>query len=422
MRAPGPSPITFGRMRMRILAAAALGSLLAVGAAAEEPAIGFGAGASQGSDRPIVFVTTLEDSRAGQAPVPGSLRAALAGGDRTVRFRVSGNIRLFSGLEIRHPRVTIDGSDAPNGGVAVWGYPVVINAENVVVRQLRFRASHPSEQHDGLVISGGRNILLDHISCSWATDECLDIHGYAQDGSGTVRNVTLQHSLIAEAPAATPYGMLVDGDVAELTWYRNVFAKNANRNPQITTGRRQSNAGDGGIELTGVGRYELLQNVVYDAIYSTRIWNQSPTWTIELDAIGNLWKPGPKYPMAKVPIAVFWDPPSRGPIRVFATDNADPARGPAMARDCDVFSLEPQNQPCAGWEPDHAARSRQVTSHPLPPGRANDVLEEILAGVGANLPCRDSADRRVIEEVRSGSGRYVGSPTPPLPDLTGPCT
>jgi hypothetical protein len=87
-------------------------------------------------------------------------------------------------------------------------------------------------------------------------------------------------------------------------------------------------------------------------------------------------------------------------------------------RDCDVFSLERPNMPCAGWSPDHAASARQVTGHAVPAGRAADALEEILAAAGATLPCRDAADRRVIEEVRTGSGRPVGRTPPPLPDLS----
>ena len=401
------------------------GALLALAAAptqvTAEPAVGFGAGANGGAGRPVVLVTTLADSHPSEAPIPGSLRAALDGGDRTVRFAVSGSIQLLHDLEVRHPHVTIDGSDAPKGGVALYGYTLVLQADDIVVRHLRFRGSHPSEQHDGLAIGGGRDVLIDHISCSWATDECLSIYGYDYTGSGTVRNVTIQHSLIAEAPIATPYGMLIDGDVAEVTWYRNVFAKNANRNPQITTGRRQSGGGDGGVELAGVGHYELLQNVVYDAIYATRIWNESPTWTIDLDAIGNLWKPGPQFPTPKVPIMVFSQPLSRGPIHVFAKDNADLARGPTTTHDCDVFSLERPNAPCAGWLPGYAAGARQVTSHALPAGRAADRLDEILGDAGATLPCRDSADRRVVEEVRSGSGRPIRTP-PPLPDLSQPCS
>ncbi len=336
-----------------------------------------------------------------------------------MRFAVSGNIRLVQDLELRHPHVTIDGSDAPNGGVALYGYSLVLDADDIVVRQIRFRGSHPSEQHDGLAIAGGTNILIDHVSCSWATDECISIYGYGYTGSGTVRNVTIQHSLIAEAPTATPYGMLVDGDVSGVTWYRNVFAKNANRNPQITTGRRPSEGGSG-VALAGVGKYELLQNVIYDAIYATRIWNQGPGWTIEVDAIGNLWKPGPEHPKPKIPLMVFAAPASLGPIRVFARDNADPARGRATDRGCDVFSREARNAPCAGWSPDHEARARQVTSHALPSGRAADALEDILREAGATLPCRDAADRRVIEEVQSGSGRPIARP-PPLPDLSQSC-
>jgi hypothetical protein len=384
--------------------------------------VGFGATAKGGSGHPVVYVTTLADTPAGRPAIPGSLRAALAGGDRIVRFAVSGNIELLHDLAVRKPRVTIDGSDAPAGGVALHGHSLVLEADDIVVRYLRFRGSHPSEEYDGLAIGGGNNVLIDHISCSWATDECISIYGYEYTGSGAVRNVTIQNSLIAEVPVKHSMGLLIDGDVSDVTLYRNVFAKNANRNPQITTGRRhgvgyESEAGN----LTGVGRYELLQNIVYDAVYATRIWNQSPNWTIQLDVIGNLWKPGPGWPRPKIPIMIFSAPASLGPIRVFAKDNTDLFRRGEPSRDCDVFSLEAPNMPCTGWEPAHAAGARQITSHPLPPGRAADAFQEILGEVGATLPCRDAADRRVLDEVRSNSGQPVRNP-PPLPDLTASCS
>lgn len=383
-----------------------------------DEAVGFGAAATGGRGQAYVDVLSLRDTSAGSEPAPGSLRAALSGGNRTVRFRVSGNIELRRSLVVSQPNITIDGSDAPDGGIALWGKPLVITADNVVVRNLRFRGSHPTDRADGLAIGSGRDILIDHVSCSWATDECISIYGYADTGS--VRRVTIQNSLLAEAPdGSAAYGMLIAGDVGDVTLYRNVFAKNANRNPQITTGQRHAPGGMGE-RLAGVGRYELIQNIVYDMIYSTRLGNQSSKWLMQVDVIGNLWKAGPHWRRPKVPVSVLARPRSLGPIHVFLSDNDGPDHFDRMTgRSCDYFSLEELNAPCAGYSA-HAASSRLIREHEFPGRRASEDFESILENAGAIAPCRDSLDTRIVEEIRSGTGQHARLPGS-LPDLTKAC-
>ncbi|MGH7286806.1 MAG: hypothetical protein ACREI8_02170 [Myxococcota bacterium] len=366
----------------------------------------------------MVEVLTLADSAPGAPLIPGSLRAALSGGNRIVRFRVSGYIRLTHNLVVRGPNVTIDGRDAPNRGIALWNYSLFLLGNNLIVRHIRFRGSHPTETHEGLLIGGSADVLIDHVSCSWATDECIGMFG--DSNTGPVRRVTIQHSLIAEAPENRPgtSGMLVAGDVSEVTWYRNVFAKNINRNPQITTGCRKRAGGC--VALSGVGRYELIQNVVYDMIYGTRLWNQSSNWSIELDAIGNLWLAGPRRPNPKIPIMIFNYPRSLGPIRVFLKGNFGPPRASRTGQPCDDFSLESANAPCAGWAPQHNAAQRQISQYLLPVGGAAGNLDGILAEVGARRPCRDYADARVIDELHTGRSSRVVLPKG-FPNLTLPC-
>jgi hypothetical protein len=213
----------------------------------------------------------------------------------------------------------------------------------------------------------------------------------------------------------------VDGDVSDVTFYGNVFAKNKNRNPQITTGCRKRTGGGSCLALSGLGRYELIHNVVYGGIYGTRLWNQSPSWTIQLDAIGNVWLPGPDPRYApKIPIMVFMSPVSLGPIRVFPRDNFGPPRSDLSGRSCDVFSLESVNAPCAGWAPQHEATKRQVSNTLLPAGGAAAHFDTLLANAGATRPCRDSADRRILSELRNVRSTTVTLPQR-LPDLGRAC-
>jgi hypothetical protein len=108
---------------------------------------------------------------------------------------------------------------------------------------------------------------------------------------------------------------------------------------------------------------------------------------------------------------VFAEPQSLGPIKVFLADNLG-ADHPSSASGspCDYFSTEAANRPCAGYSPAHASPSRFSVSHSIPTGNAAENFESILANAGATLPCRDSLDSRIAEEVATGTGRHASTP------------
>ncbi|HSU28823.1 MAG TPA: hypothetical protein VLJ68_10605, partial [Chitinophagaceae bacterium] len=154
---------------------------------------GFGKYTTGGRGGKVMIVSNLNDDG------EGSLRKAVNGKDpRIVVFSISGTIHLLSPLKFGS-NLTIAGQSAPGDGICLADFPVSISGDNLVVRFLRFRMGDKN-QKGGMVDGNGgddafggthrKNIIIDHCSLSWSTDEVFSI--YAGDST------TLQWNLITE--------------------------------------------------------------------------------------------------------------------------------------------------------------------------------------------------------------------------------
>lgn len=193
---------------------------------------GAGAFASGGrSSNNVYLVTNLNDSGT------GSLRHAIdtaPGAGRTIVFGIGGTINLVSDLRIDSPNITIAGQTAPGGITLARRALHVSNTSNIILQHLRVRPGDfytaPNVyEPDSIWVSGSNNVILDHISASWSTDEVLSVtHGST--------NVTVQYSLITEAlhnsnhnKGNHGYGGIIHG--GETTLHHNLYANNRSRNP-----------------------------------------------------------------------------------------------------------------------------------------------------------------------------------------------
>ena len=219
----GEVAVRASRMRCVMFATLALWStgLTALAWAQGPPYEGFGASTPGGSAGSVVHVTTLAESG------PGSLREAVAQGNRTIVFDVGGTIQLTSAVFVTGAFITIDGFSAPPPGITLQGGALVIRgnqgAHDVIVRGIRVRDA----PLDGIQIAlGAYNVVIDHVSISGAGDGNLDITDSAHD-------ITVSWSILA-APASDK-NMLIKYNASRISLHHNLFTESSQRNPTVST-------------------------------------------------------------------------------------------------------------------------------------------------------------------------------------------
>ena len=229
--------------RSALLAALAVGTLVAGAASAQQRAFaeaeGYGQFATGGRGGDVYHVTRLDDNGSAQ----GTLRHGIetASGPRTIVFDVGGYITLNSKLGVTRDNITIAGQTAPGGGIGIKGNQFSVGADNIIVRHVRFRPGRQAGRVDSLSVSSGQNLIFDHVSTAFSYDENLSANGSA-------RNLTVQNSNVAYGLVDHSAGSLLQGG-QNFSFHHNLYAHNHTRNPK-------ARIDGGGIDWVG--------NTVYD--------------------------------------------------------------------------------------------------------------------------------------------------------------
>ena len=239
--------------------------------------MGYGSDNIGGSGGDTIFVTNLNNSGL------GSLRKALeVDSSRIIEFLVNGEIVLKSPIVISSGDLTINGPIHDKVGITLlnYGLQFIENCSNVIIRDLRIKAGKGGTTAAGDCLafhadSDGsiNNILVDHCSLMWASDEIFETYG-------KVDNLTCQYSIIAEAEdqfnpmgGRNGRGWLSGINSSNISIHHCLFAHNGDRNPYFKGG----------------GPYEFVNNIVYN-------WSNNNATRItqgaKVDIINNIYIPG----------------------------------------------------------------------------------------------------------------------------------
>jgi pectate lyase len=359
---------------------------------------GFGKWAYGGREGKVYIVSNLDDRG------PGSFRQAVEAKEpRIVVFAISGTIHLESRINIKG-NVTIAGQTAPGDGICIADHPVGLNGNNIIIRYLRFRMGD-RYQNKGMVDGSGSddalggvrrsNILIDHCSLSWSTDEVFSV--YAGDST------TLQWNIISEPLNYSYHFETGDKDFEKhgfggiwggkhLTAHHNLFAHCNNRNPRFD-----------GIRNTPEENVDYRNNVIYN-------WGGNNIYAGEggnYNIVNNYFKYGPSTSKSVRYRIVNPGKKETAPVIPFGkwfVDGNYVDEAPEVTQN-NWLGIHMGNN---GSEEDKktAVLSSPVPAEAIPVKTAREAYDAVLQFAGASFR-RDTLDQRIIEDVKNRTGRFI---------------
>lgn len=385
-----------------ILALFSFSALFAQALASFPGAEGGGMYTTGGRGGEVFYVNTLADNNSGDALLrEGSLRWCLnQDGPKVILFKVAGTIWLERKLAIDKGDITLAGQSAPGDGVTIAGYPVSLYADNIIIRFIRFRMGDlkiSPREADGADAFGGRqhqDIMIDHCSISWGTDECSSFYDN--------KNFTMQWCIISESLRLSghskgPHGYGAIWGGVHATFHHNLLAHHDSRTPRLGPGAKYA----------GHDTTDMRNNVIYN-------WNGNGAYggeAMHVNMVNNYYKPGPateKHIQDRI-VA----------INAKTEDRPFPSIKNVWGKyyvQGNVLSHNPKIS-ADNWSAVRIVGDQKVKNIKLKeevPVRgtirthdARTAYEKVLAYAGASLQ-RDAVDQRVIRETATGTAEFIG--------------
>jgi pectate lyase len=364
-------------------------------------AAGYGVSTPAGRGGTVYRVTNIKADGA------GSLKACIDGtGPRTCVFEVSGVIALTDDMTIRNGTLTIAGQTAPSPGIMIRGGAFKVHASDVLIQHLRFRVGDDKigpdpGNRDALKIEGTdaapvQNIVIDHCTFSWSIDEVASVWG-AHD------NITFSNNIFAEplndsihptddgtALEKHGYGVLLGSSDTggRVTMVGNLFAHIVERNP-----------------LARSRELVFLNNLVYDRSNMDVDLQSTDGRLTKNSIVANQFLKGPSYTRTTRPVYIRTN--GTNPVivgsKVYLENNYAPDTGSTLAQllSFTAGDTTPTLISTTGTRPVWNSGLVILST------ASNGLYDSVLKNAGARPTDRDSADKRVVSEVKSRVGQTI---------------
>ncbi len=353
---------------------------------AQQPAFptaeGSGRFSTGGRGGDVYEVTNLSNSGA------GSIVDAVSSGNRTIVFRISGTIELGDVILRPKSNTTIAGQTAPGDGICIKGRIHIGTVSNIVIRYIRVRvdAGAANSSGDAIDIDEGTNIIIDHVSASYARDEGISCQE-------TSDKVTVQWCIISEALTYEDhsYGSLVRGDYGdEKSYHHNLYAHNNNRLP------RPGNYTATETDPEGI-HFDFRNNVVYNWKGSQPGYNADIHTVSRYNFIGNVYVTGPESSVNNIAF-------KESCLDAYGYFENNSYNGIVPE---DQWSLVTFSGFTAEQIEAYKARSYLVPMDTVTTTSPDQAKENVLASAGASIPERDTIDTRIVKDVLMGTGHSI---------------
>ncbi len=364
---------------------------------------GFGTDSLGGRGGEICFVTNLNDSG------PGSFRECveIRSGRRIVLFRTGGKINLQTPVRIIHPFISIYGQSAPGDGIVlnlaptIDGAPLQIRSHDVLVQHMRFRPETPTvndlccrdAMHIGWQGVEVYNVVIDHNSFSWGTDEIVDTWYNVHDITISYNNISegLRDSGADNSGGPAGRGVLLGADQAErISFHHNLLAHNQQRNPAVG--------------IRGVA--DIVNNLVYN--WLQRGGQQNGSLGGKVNWVKNLYIAYRGNSSDELNTSSFWHDiqlHNTFPNSVYFEDNIGYRRPNNTLPQWQIAGMAETGAP---YNPSLGHHSSTRFSAPkITETSALNLEAELLNRVGAWLPKLDDVDRRILSNVRNRTGMPI---------------
>lgn len=361
-----------------------------------------------GAGGTVYIVTSLADDGS-----EGTFRWAInQKGTRTIVFAVDGIIELQKPLRVNNGDLTIAGQTAPGDGICLKNYTFSIQADNVIVRFIRSRMGVDIKQKGDDAMNGiknHQNIIIDHCSMSWSTDECATFYNN--------RNFTLQWCIISESLAnsihekgAHGYGGIWGGQTA--TFHHNLLVHHTNRTPRLCGSRYTGKPEE--------EKVDLFNNVIYNYGSDGAYAGEGGSYNF----INNYYKPGPfsatKGSFKRLFTAYADDGTNKNEAGVhgifyFNGNYMDPTCSKLTDKQKEaLYKVNRDNAYGLVIKKDFAPEKKLLSSKAFNIAErtslqsAKKAYKDVLEYAGASYR-RDIIDKRIVEETRKGNYTYEGS-------------